>query len=144
MIMEVAVALQNSTDDAGGEKKKEGDIIAIRPAGTGVGKKERFVFLWLRLEAEFDRWEFDLLCLPNYEPFEREDPVARFDKRRFSIPFARLQIVDPAFDINLARDPEYLYQPYLVTDEEDFTFVTTKPPFQVSGLVYDKAIGDYL
>lgn len=142
MIMEVAIALQNEPDDPGGERMKEGDIIVLRPQATGIGSKETKIFLWLRLEGLFTRIEFDPLKESIYEP--DEDTGVRYDKRRYCIPFARLQIVDPSFDINRARDSADLYQPYLVTDAEDYTFVSTNPPFQVSGLVYDKAVGDYI
>lgn len=142
MIMEVAIAVQNAPDDSGGERMKEGDIIALRPAGTGIGSQEAKNFIWLRLEAVYTRSEFDQLKEAVYEPDEATGE--RYDKRKYCIPFAKLQEFDPSFDINRARDIADLYQPYLVTDEEDYTFVTTNLPFQISGLVYDKAVGDYL
>ena len=143
MIMEVAIALENAQDDSGGERKKEGDIIAVRLSGSYIGTKEATNHLWLRLEAaDYERLQFDALVEAVFEP--DQDTGTRYDKRRYCIPFGRLLILDPAFDVDRARDPADIYQPYLVVDEEDYTFVSSESPFQVSGLVFDKTVGDYL
>ena len=142
MIMEVAIALENAADLPTGERKKEGDIITVRPTGTGIGTKEAKIYLWLRLEGLADRAAFDDLGSPLFEPDEATG--LKYDKRRYCIPMERILIVEPTFDVDRARDEADLYQPFMVVDVEDFTYVTVDPPLQTSGLVYDKVIGDYL
>ena len=123
MIMEVAIALQNAPDDPGGERMKEGDIIALRLPALSVGQAEGKLFLWLRLDALIERSQFDLLTDMVREP----GPVTGviFDKRRYCIPLARIQILYPAFNLTRARDPDDLYQPFLYVDPEDYKYTTT-------------------
>lgn len=143
MIMEVALALMNAPDDAGGERVKEGDIVALRPPGTGVGTKESKLFLWLRLEGLDTRAEYDVLTRLSFEP-DDEDTGTKYDKRRYSIPLRRIKRFDPGFSLPRARDPADQYQPYILMDEEDLTYLAVNRVFDLRGLVFDKGTGDYL
>lgn len=143
--MEVAIALESLADDAGGERKKEGDIIVVRPIGEGIGETETKRYLWLRIEGLFNRAEYDVLALPIvvHDPI---DPaiITEYDKRRYNIPLAKLQTFDATFDIDRARDSLDFYQPYMIIDQETFQYLTVDPPFNVSGLIFDKSTGTYI
>lgn len=137
MIVEVAICTDNLPDNtAGGERAKEGDIVATRPPGSRIGTKEGKLFLWLRLD--------DL----TYEQYVLaqvlEEDGVRYDKRRFCIPLSRLEQLDSNFSPSRTRDQDDMYQPYLTVDEETYEFVSIGSAFQAQGLVYDKVTQSYL
>lgn len=139
-VMEIALSLVNSTDEGDHERKKEGDIIECRRIGVGgVGRLETKTRLWLRVEGleENEYGKFELVVVDPDEP-------AVYDKRRYSIHLADLKLLYPALDLSRCRDVDDIYQPFLTLDGDDYTFLTEENPFEVSGLVYDKQIGDYL
>lgn len=141
--MEIALCMINAPDNADGtERMKKGDIIAIRKPGSFIGSKEGKIFLWLHIDGPEEN-EFALFAQQVYEPTDPETGT-RFDKRRYEIPLGRLQVLYPAFNQSRATDPNDFYQPFLLIDSEDFEIVTADSPYVVSGLVFDKAIGDYL
>jgi hypothetical protein len=142
-MIEIAIALESVADTDGGERKKEGDIIAVRPTGIGIGAKEASRYLWFRIDGLVTRAEYEQLASLLFEPDDPESGV-RYDKRRYCVPLARLEIIDPSFDIGRARDTEDIYQPYMMVDPETLEYLTVDPPFDVSGLVYDKVVGDYI
>jgi len=136
MIVEVAICTDNLADHTGGERAKEGDIIAVRPLGTGIGSKEGKLFLWLRL---------DDLTYEQYLLVQTvEEEETRYDKRRYCIPLHRLEQLDSNFSPSRTRDQDDMYQPYLTVDEETYEFVSVGSTFQVQGLVYDKVTQSYL
>lgn len=136
MIIEVAICTDNLLDHSGGERAKEGDIVAVRIPGTKIGTKEGKLFLWLRL---------DNVTFEDYLLVQRiEEGGALYDKRRYCIPFSRLEQLDSNFSLSRARDQNDMYQPYLTVDEETYEFVSVGNIFQVQGLVYDKVTQSYL
>lgn len=142
-VKEIAISLFSYAPlSSGHERVIEGDIVAVRDPDIGVGRKEVEEFLWLRVEG-LEESEFDRLT--DYVQDSTSDIV--YDKRRYCIPLERLIEADPEFDINLATDDDRIYQPFLLVDyDTDYSFVLEDGhlPFQVSGLIYDKTIGDYL
>lgn len=141
--MEIALAMENAPDNPSGtERKKKGDVIAIRKPGTFIGTQEGKRYIWLMIEG-LEENEFAAFTQQVYEPTDPEtgDP---FDKRRYCIPLGRLQTVYPALDQARATDPNDFYQPFVLIDSEDFSIISADPPYQVSGLIFDKATGDYL
>ena len=143
VVMEMAIALESLDDTPGGERKKEGDIVVVRPIGMGVGESETKRYLWFRVDGMLYRHSYDFLLMPNYDPDDPETGVV-YDKRRYSVPLERLLTFDPAFDVDRARDLNDLYQPYMVMDEETFEYLTIDPPFDLAGgLVWNKLAGDY-
>jgi len=140
--VEVAISTVNSTDLAAHERKKEGDIMAVRLVGEwiGVGTKEISQRLWLRVEG-LEHYESMHLIDLNHDP----DPDGEiFEKRRYCIPLDRLKEVYPALDIARVRDTADAYQPFLTLDGDNYTFLTEENPLEVSGLVLDKYTGEYL
>jgi len=140
-VMEIALSLVSYTPlESGHERVIEGDIVAVRNPGTGVGRKEVEEFLWLRIEGLEDS-EFDRLTQTV------ETTAGEFDKRRFCIPLEKLEELDPEFDIDLALEDDRIYQPFLLVDyETDYSFILEDGhlPFEVNGLIYDKVTGEYL
>ena len=136
MIVEVAICTDNLADHSGGERAKEGDIVAIRPPGTRIGTKEGKLFLWLRLD-DLTHEQYVLAQIL------KEDGT-RYDKRRFCIPLHRLEQLDPSFSPSRTIDQDDMYQPYLTVDEETYEFLTVTRTFLVQGLVYDKVTQSYL
>jgi hypothetical protein len=140
-VMEIAISLVSYVPlESGHERVIEGDIVAVRKPNTGSGRKEAMIFLWLRVEG-LEEAEFDKLT----------DSISSsagemYDKRRYCIPLEKLIEIHPDFDVDLANDNGVLYQPFLLCDNEDYTFLLEDGhlPFEVSGLIYDKVIGDYL
>lgn len=154
---EVALfVVDNSPLASGHERVQEGDIAAIRLPLPHIGTKERFKFLWVRLSGEDDNIMSDL-AQPNTEPadtlnengtFQRGANV--FEKRRFCIPFERLNDVS-AFDLARARDTADSYQPFQPIDEdmpidggEGLRLGSSRGPLDIRGLVFDKSTGMYL
>ena len=133
------------------ERKQCGDIISCHyidgtltdhgDTGTAVPK----LHILLHLEG-LDRNEMDLLKAPNEVPFNPEGkPLARYDKRRYCIPFERLKKVYPTFDIAKAKDPTLVYQPFvLIQGDPPYDFLQKHRSFDVHGLVFDKVEGRYL
>lgn len=141
--MEIALAMENAPDNVpGAERKKIGDIITIRKPGTAIGSQEGKRFLWLRIDG-LEENAFAVFTQQVYEPTDPETGTP-FDKRRYCVPLGKLQTLYPALNQIRARDANDFYQPFILVDSEDFSFVAADPPFDVSGLVFDKATGDYL
>lgn len=142
-VMEIAVATESLPDNpSGAERKKVGDIIAIRKSGQAIGTKEGKKYIWMHIEG-LEEDEFTALTLQVYEPTDPETGQP-FDKRRYCVPMAKIQEVYPLFDESRALDTDDLYQPFVILDTENYSYISIDPPFQVSGLVWDKALGEYL
>jgi len=141
--MEIAISMINAPDNpSGDERMKLGDIIAIRKPVDFIGIKESKLFLWLHIEG-LEENAFAVFTQQVFEPTDPETGL-RYDKRRYCIPIGRLQVLYPALNQVRARDPDDFYQPFLTIDSEDFEIISADSPYEVSGLVFDKAIGDYL
>lgn len=139
---EIVIALENAPDNASGtERIKIGDIIAVRPPGSFIGRLESRRYLWLHI----DGLEENTFAIFMKQVFEPTDPQGTpYDKRRYCIPLDRLEIVYPALNQTRALDLDDFYQPFLTIDSEDFEILTAGSPFDVNGLIFDKVIGDYI
>jgi len=140
-VMEIAISLISYEPlESGHERIIEGDIVAVRKPYIGIGNKEAIDFLWLRVEG-LEESEFyvltDIVESPSGE---------KYDKRRYCIPLEKLEETDSEFDIDIALTPDTIYQPFLILDEDNYTFILEDGhlPLQVSGLIYDKVTGEYL
>lgn len=147
-VMELAISFVSYEElEDGHERLQQGDIVAVRKPGLGIGIRELQNFLWLRVEG-LEENEFAVLT----------DTVVtsagvEYDKRRYCIPLERITEVDPDFDISLANQdhtvkfPFNIYQPFLLVDyDEGYYFVLEDGhlPFQASGLIFDKETQEYL
>ncbi len=136
---EIALAISNNRDLASGsERTQEGDIVNVRSPHEGTGGKVRSSILFVLLEG-LDSTDMRRL---KHSLQETEDGT-RFEKRRYCIPFDRL----PAFiDQDRARDPDDIYQPFQLIDEDVNFFIETAAlrPLRVEGLVFDKLTGKFL
>jgi len=144
-VIEMAIALWSMVP----ERPQEGDIMATRKPGIGIGLKEANLFLWLLVEG-LEAWEFGQLKISNYEPLDptgQYDPASaytRYDKHRYCIPMTRLQTVFPSLDLVKVRDPVQAYQPFYTLDTDNNLWLTDRAPFTHEGLIFDKALGVYL
>jgi hypothetical protein len=141
-VMEIAISLVSYAPlSSGHERVIQGDIVAIRKPYIGIGTKEATNFLWLRVEG-LEESEFYRLT----DSISDSTSEIVYDKRRYYIPLERLQEIDQEFDLELALTPDSIYQPFLILDEDTYTFILEDghQPFQVSGLIYDRVTGDYL
>lgn len=131
------VALQVA-DSVSWARVQCGDIVVVRPPGPAIGLKERATFLWLQIEG-LDDSEMASLMTPLMEN------GVIVEKRRYSIPFWRLQEVWPAFDRVRAMNPVDIYQPFQIYDQEyGEKLVDNVAPLVVQGLVFDKATMRFL
>ncbi len=139
-IMEIGLSLEGKSPLASGsERKLVGDIISVHSPSLGLGLLEVREYLWLRVE-DLEENEFAIIKQPM---FQNENI---FDKRRYCIPLERLQKVYPVLDVSRALDTNIIYQPFLPVDEDNFMFLEgqLEAPFSAHGLIFDKAIGDYI
>lgn len=117
---ELALAVRTVHDNGVHERVQEGDIVAARkPFGHGeVGRAERAPFLWLRVEGH----QLGDVYL-NQRLYVDE---VRYDKRRYSIPFRRLQQQYPWLDLSRVRDMTDPYQPFMggLDREQEYTPLT--------------------
>lgn len=140
---EIAISMEEADDNPSGtERKKRGDIIASRPAGSYIGAQEGKKYIWLRVDG-LEANEYGEFAMPVYEPDDPDSGVI-FDKRRYCIPLERITELYPAFNTARAVDLNDFYQPFFLIDSEDFEIISADPAFDVAGTVYDKVIGDYL
>lgn len=157
--LEVCISTYSRSELSKGERAQEGDIVARREPGNGIGTAEAHNFLWLRISGleELGLWKLtDIFTDPPTRPEDR--PVvgrryfALFDKRRFCIPLERLKIVAPWLDLNRVRDRSDPYQPFIPIDLDDddvrlqhtFLVGAAHRPLEIIGLVFDKVTGRYI
>jgi len=121
MDFEFAIAVKDEADLASGHKrKKQGDIIAVKPAPWNWGKKEVDQYLIVPVTG-LTKEEAHELCQPSYAggvlqkdlPTGLEaDPVAIVAKRRYSIPLA---IIKTGWKTDMiiadVEDKKKVYQP---------------------------------
>ena len=130
--MEVALFVVSKSPNGSNERCQEGDIVAMRRAGVGIGKKERSLFLWVRV-----------IGLDLNDMGALSDGIDGYDKRRYNIPLERLAQVCP-MDLRRVRDAADEYQPCLGFDDETGEYLYNQAPLEVRGLVFDKEVGRYL
>ena len=143
-VAEIAIGLDNRAQ----EFTQEGDIVAIRAPGIGIGLAEAKLWLWILIDG-FELYKYDELINPVIEPFDATgayDPPAsytKFDRRRYCVPLARLNQV-LTIDLNRARDTADEYQPFYSLDQDNHLWLTDRTPLAAEGLIFDKVLGDYI
>ena len=117
---EFAIAIRDEADlPSGHKRKKEGDIIAVKPYPWSWGKKEVTEYLIVILDNLTEE-EAHALCQPHYEDavlqkdVDMETPPKIIGKRRYNIPLDTLKIYEPLLDKEKVRDPKQNYQPFKV------------------------------
>lgn len=121
-----AISLPSVTDSM----KEAGDIIECRPDMRCIGQQERHKYIWLVMSD-----------VDNELRIKQGEKLLY--KRRYQIPFARLNDVAP-LDIARAMDPEDEYQPYIDYDDINGEVITHNQPIPIVGLVWDKIETRYL
>lgn len=117
-----AFCLANDTPEEG--RKKEGDIIAIRPAAWKWGVRERGGYLIVLVDSGgllASQEDADKLTAPLFEDGEIWWPEGEhpgiIGKRRYAVPFSRLDDLARArglaVDWSRVRDEGQDYQPFL-------------------------------
>lgn len=131
-------------DNAITERVNLGDILSVHRKSSvrGLGTKEATRLLLVPIQGLESSDISQLKDLVFQDPLDITSP--RFEKRRYCIPFPRLQELDPIFDQAQAKDPLVVYQPWMHLGEDDLLVFDCLPPFEVEGLIYDKVIGNYL
>jgi len=99
---ELLVACRDEVDvSAKHGRKKEGDVIAVKPHPWDWGRKETTGFLVVPIVTDMAKKEIGNLC----EPGDRE-------KRKFQIPLDILTGWMPGLDFDRVRDKKDHYQPF--------------------------------
>ncbi len=147
-VVEVAVLTVNRPDIPASERACVGDIIAVRNPHYVIGTKETKDYIWLRIEGleETDLWKLDGPAFDDKTLYLGwfEEKRKRYEKRRYCIPLRTLKEYFPDFDIDRAKNPNDIYQPFMILDEDNLTYLAPRKPFRVEGLVFDKVTGNYL
>jgi len=143
-VVEAAILVRGSVPLASGhERAQEGDIGLVRRPFAFIGRGERSRLLWLRLEG-LDWNEIGILNIVNAEPLNDLDGSV-YDKRRYHIPLDRLKQIARFRDLARVRDINDVYQPFMNIDEETGEVLPSpRASFSVHGLVFDKALQDFL
>ncbi len=130
-VKDLMVALPNQTKDGSGRRPYN----TLCPYGY-IGFREMYTRIWLRVTG-WDISDYGKLTDLWDEGVDRE-------KRRYCVPLERLQAIKPDLDVNRCLNLSDFYQPFLAVDEETGFILAESPPIEISGLVLDKATGDYL
>lgn len=139
-VFEIAVSCEHGGTHSGGlkERKCVGDIIAIRKPAGAVGRLEQSGYLWLRIEG-LEENDMARLTEPMTDTGNVDTATVIYDKRRYCIPFERLQAIVPSFNVSRALNAADKYQPFIGVDEEPpYRFVREQRPLNVHGLIFDK------
>jgi len=146
-VMQALILVQSHNPlPSGHERAEEGDIISLRRPLGSMRRAQTRRYLWLLIEGLAYN-EMSILDRTNTEPLDDEPPTVaiQYDKRRYSIPLDRLKVVAPFLDLVRVRDTTDAYQPFLNIDEDTGEiFPSPRPPLSVHGLVYDKALQEFL
>jgi len=158
--MEVALSCEDvNVPDGEEERRREGDIIAIREPLGRFGQKERHAYLWLAI-CGFENDELvalatgdeaaqvstEALASPDdWELYGDGTQVKIYDKRRYCIPFDVLQMRYRRFDPDMARDLNRDYQPFMngAFKDDDGTYEDLVC-LNARGLVFDKRLMRFL
>lgn len=139
-IVEMALCVTDAQDLNTGERIKRWDIVGVRMPTSGVGRKERKNYLWIRVEG-LSKVTFRALEQVNFD----STAGVWYDQRRYCIPFHRIKAQFPAFDLTLAVDSSQVYQPFLPVDSDGpWLWLPGQPPLNASGLIVDKKTGLYI
>ena len=149
-------------DEDGMTKRQTGDIVVSRPASNGIGLKERFSLIWLRVEgwskSRFDALDSSVFAHSQVDPVndksavEPEDEEDFIEKFRFCIPLKALKKIRPDFDVDRASDELDPYQPFMIVDEgngdeerlDEGLFLVGNRPVDPDGLIFDKVLNRYI
>lgn len=118
-------------------KRHAGDIILVRPILGRIGWKEAKDYFWLPVEG-IDKTMYAYFQEPLILD---EEP---YDKRRYSIPFNRLETLCPFIDFERIADDNDVYQPFYQLDIDTYEFILCNEVLQFEGLIFDKNTGLYL
>jgi len=135
-VWEAGLLIPSYAGDAGGERGLSGDIITVREPTNGVGLREMGHLLYLRIDG-LDDYDMQALMEPLYEG------ETWYDKRRYCIPFERLNELHP-LDFDRLYDVSDVYQPFLHVDSETGLYLFDAHVFNVDGLVFDKMTQTYI
>ena len=137
-IFDFAIAV---CDESESHRKKEGDIIAVKPSPWQWGKKELDQYLIVTIDG-LTKEEADKLCIPKFETGEDWWPSGELSqpnivaKRRFKISFDILKAnFDNSIDLVKVRDKQIKYQPLM-----DKKIKITKDSMDSAKLISDKYI----
>ena len=126
-------------DEAETHRKKEGDIIAVKPSPWQWGKKELDQYLIITIDG-LTKEEADKLCIPQFETGEDWWPSDELPqpkiiaKRRFKISLDTLKSgFHPMIELGKIRDKNIKYQPF-----KDKNVIISKIAQDSAGLIYDK------
>lgn len=134
-ILEASICLfHGGTLESGHRRSRRGDVVNIREMskGTGLSVPKRYLFVPI--------YGFDI-----DEMYRFTDTIEAFEKRRYSIPLARIKQNYPALDMNKLLDQDEMYQPFILTDPNTGLFHGLNiAPFPAQGLIFDKKVGKYI
>ena len=115
MKWDFAIAIKDEADlKSGHKRKKQGDILAVKPHPWKWGKKERKECLFVTVDG-LTAEEAHARCQPWYDgdaPTSPEEKDTRkvLAKRKYKIPMATLSLTSE-MDMSKVEDPEVEYQP---------------------------------
>lgn len=104
MLYSLAIATDDKPDDLffGLKRKKQGDIIAVKPAGWQWGDKEVKEYLIVEVDLSMTQEEAEVSLIQQGDKGE---------KRRFQIPFSKLPVLSTE-DLVKVKDPTIEFQPF--------------------------------
>ena len=129
-IYEIAISTINRKNNPN-ERIRIGDIVVRRKPRKCIGYKEAKIFIWMLVQ------NFEEAIIPQLADENQENNI-RFEKRRYMIPLSNLKKHFPFFDIQKAKDPNLIYQPFRLLDYDTFYFLNNRKPLDLNGLVFDK------
>jgi hypothetical protein len=117
-LLEVAISTRSLSPTSGGERVQQGDIASVRKPLYAVGRLEVRDYLWIYLQGP--DWNE---CVRLHEgggvQIGQVDEIL-YEKRRYGIPFSRLQQMLPSFSESRAADRRDAYQPFCNGVDLDF------------------------
>lgn len=140
---EFAIAVADKSD-VGHKRKKEGDVIAVKPQGWKWGTKEVKEYLIVEIDLPFSAIQkVRLLQIPLYDtgqgwyPDENQDPQPKIiGKRKYKIPFVNLGskalVEGITIDFQKVANEDIEYQPI------------EKTTLNYDNLIWDNANNKYL
>lgn len=142
--IEIGIAGRKFTDSIESERICEGDVVEIRKPLSAIGFKEANLFIWILIE-NLEWFESNKYKDQSYDVSNPDLEFAqRFDKRRYMIPLQHLKTIVPEFDIDRARNPNDIYQPFRILDLNNFRWIIDNDPIAVEGLIFDKILGKFV
>ena len=102
-IFEAALSKINAVDTASGKRKKQGDIITVRPQGWSWTDREKLHYTIALIQSNTLTADDIRVRVKNWR-----NPVN--EKNRFKIQFNDIKVLFPAWDKDQASDEESSYQ----------------------------------